>query len=265
MPDPTQSCSWLPFGSGPAEAGSRMFCLPFAGGGASNFTAWRKRFPGLGVAPVQYPGRETRLDEPPLHSLAELVAQLLEALQPLLDRPYLLFGYSMGAKIAYALAHALAARGLRGPAAVLVAAHGAPDCASSAGASSRLPDAQFKDVVRAYGGVPEELLADEDFCGMILPVLRADFALAAQEVDLAPLDCPVYAYAGALDASAPATVVAQWQRFTRARFQLRVFEGGHFFFRDATSFDAALRADVASALAAARPRPAVCRVSETAP
>lgn len=251
MVDRTQSSPWLPFGSGPADAGSRMFCLPFAGGGASNFTAWRKRFPGVGVAPVQYPGRETRLGEPLPRSLAQLVGQLLEAIAPLLDRPYILFGYSMGAKLAYALARSLAERGLRAPAALLVAAHGAPDHTSSSGASSRLPEPQFKEVVRAYGGMPAELLEDEDFCNMILPVLRADFALAAQEVGLAPLDCPVYAYAGTQDASAPASVVAQWQRFTRRGFHLRVVEGGHFFLRDGAAFDATLGADVAAALAPA--------------
>ena len=67
---------WLPFGCGPLEAPARMFCLPFAGGGASNFSAWRKRFDGVAVAPLQYPGRETRFNEAPLHDLDTLVEGL---------------------------------------------------------------------------------------------------------------------------------------------------------------------------------------------
>ena len=70
------STPWLPFGCGPAEAAGRIFCLPFAGGGASNFMPWRRLLPGVGIAPVQYPGRETRLDEPSARSLPELVAAL---------------------------------------------------------------------------------------------------------------------------------------------------------------------------------------------
>lgn len=246
--------AWLPFGCGPADAGARMFCLPFAGGGASNFMPWRRLLPAVGVAPVQYPGRETRLDEPPPRQLPELVAQLADAIAPWADRPYLLFGYSMGARLAFALAHEFARRGVAPPQALLVAAHVPPDGHSQAARSLALDDAGFKCAIRAYGGMPEELLEDADFCAMVLPVLRADFALAVQEIPTAPLDCPVVAYAGSADAHAGPAVMQGWQRFTRGRFTLREFAGGHFFFRDAPGFDAALVDDVTALLAAA-PQP----------
>ena len=83
-----QSSAWLPFGDGPADAGARMFCLPFAGGGASNFATWRKLLPSVGVAPIQYPGHETRIDEAPLQNIDQMVDQLADAIAPRLDRPW---------------------------------------------------------------------------------------------------------------------------------------------------------------------------------
>jgi medium-chain acyl-[acyl-carrier-protein] hydrolase len=243
---------WLPFGCGPADARGRLFCFPFAGGGASNFSPWRRRLPDIGVAPVQYPGRETRLAEPVPRDLGAMTDAIAQALAPWLDRPYLLFGYSMGAKIAYAVALRLRRLGLPGPRALIVAAHIPPDRASEAGRTALLPDAQFKEAVAAYGGLPAELLEDADFCAMILPVLRADFRLAVQPVEQAPLDCPIHAYAGRDDRTADAEAMRGWQRFSRQPLGLRTFEGGHFFFRDAPGFERALADDIAGALAPQR-------------
>jgi medium-chain acyl-[acyl-carrier-protein] hydrolase len=240
--------AWLPFGDGPADARARMFCLPFAGGGASNFAAWRKLLPQVGVAPLQYPGHETRIDEAPLQSMDRMIEGLADVIAPRLDRPYLLFGYSMGAKLAFALIKRLAARGLPQPARLIVAAHRPPDRASNAVTAIGLPDREFKQVLRAYGGMPDELFDDEEFCAMALPVMRADFALAAQPVDLTPVDCPIIAYAGTDDVAATAADMAEWRRFTTSGFQLREFAGGHFFLRGAAGFESALKADMAAAL-----------------
>ena len=58
---------------------------------------------------------------------ARLVAQLAEEIEPLLDRPYSLFGFSLGALLAYLLARALIARGHAPPISLVVAGRGAPN------------------------------------------------------------------------------------------------------------------------------------------
>lgn len=239
---------WLPFGDGSADVSARMYCLPFAGGGASNFAAWRKLHPAIGVGPIQYPGHETRLAEPPVRSMKEMVGQIADVIAARLDRPYLLFGYSMGARIAFALIHNLVARGLPAPAALIVAAHRPPDRISNALHAADLPDAELKEVLRNYGGMPAELLDDDDFCAMILPVMRADFAMAAHAVELAPIDCPIIAYAGAQDTKASAEDMKGWAMFTTGAFHLKEFAGGHFFLRTAPDFEARLKADMAASL-----------------
>jgi surfactin synthase thioesterase subunit len=71
--------------------------LPPAGSGASLFRGWDKQLPGwihaLGVA---LPGHEYRNNEPLPRSLADVVTDLETALMPLLDRPFALFGHSLG-------------------------------------------------------------------------------------------------------------------------------------------------------------------------
>lgn len=245
--------SWFPFGVGHPDAFARMFCLPFAGGGASNFAAWRTRFPGIGIVPVQYPGHETRIDEAPLERMDDMVEGLAAAIAPLLDRPYVLFGYSMGARLAFALARRLGDADLCLPSALIVAAHVPPDRASDAARAIGLSDAAFKEILRVYGGMPEELLDDDDFCAMALPVMRADFALAVQPVPLAPLDLPIFAYAGTRDKTACADTMAEWCRFTTDTFFLRQFAGEHFFLRTAGDLEHAIRIDLASVLPASRP------------
>lgn len=235
---------YLPFGDG--GAGPRLYCLPYAGGGASAFVAWRRGLPGVAVAPVQYPGRETRLDEPCPTQLPRLVDELAEALAPQLvaEQPYALLGYSLGAKLAYALAHRLNALGVPAPRALHVVAHRAPDAPSPHPGAALLGEAEFRAHLRAYGGTPDEVFDTPELAELVLPILRADFALSEQRVPLAPLACPILAYCGRDDAVADPRAMARWQPYSRAAFALRSFDGGHFFARSAADFLPTLARDV---------------------
>ncbi|WP_198155860.1 thioesterase II family protein [Herbaspirillum autotrophicum] len=217
-----------------------MFCLPFAGGGASNFLPWRARLAeaGIGVAPVQYPGHETRLGETPLHAWEDMLAALQEALAPALDRPYALFGYSMGARLAFALAARLVAAGTP-PVQLIIAAHLPPDMPSPALQAAGMDDESFKALLLQYGGIPVAMAREQGFWDLTLPVMRADFALAAAPLDLDAYTSagsaayPIAAYAGVDDVHAGAKAMAGWRRFTSAGFVLREFAGDHFFLRSA--------------------------------
>jgi surfactin synthase thioesterase subunit len=246
------STAWFPFGAGREDAHTRLFCLPFAGGGASNFLSWRARLEdaGVGVAPLQYPGHETRIGEAPLHAWDDMLMALYEAVAPLLDRPYALFGYSMGARLAFALAARLAAAGLP-PIRLIVAAHLPPDLPSPARQAAGLDDDAFKALLLQYGGIPAELACEPGFWDLTLPLMRADFALAGAPfgVEHTPASYPIAAYAGVDDDHADAKRMAGWQRFTTAGFVLREFAGDHFFLRSA-DICPALNTDLALAQSA---------------
>jgi medium-chain acyl-[acyl-carrier-protein] hydrolase len=233
---PTGTRLWLPHATGADRCDLRLICLPHAGGGASVFAPLRRHAPDwLDVLPVQLPGRENRMAEPAIAAMPALVAALAEALAPVLDRPYALLGYSVGARVAFCLTQALARAGLPPPQLVMVAAHRAPDLPGRGPALHTLPSAEFWERLARYEGTPAAILDNPEFRTLFEPLLRADFALAETPLDVAGqrLPCPVAAFAGTRDALVSPAEVAGWARATAAGFDCTAIEGGHFFLRDA--------------------------------
>src|SRR4051794_29442466 len=98
------------------QACTRLFCFHHAGGGASAYLSWQARMSTrIEVCPVQTPGRENRFSESPLTDLASLADSITMALVPYLDKPYALFGHSLGALVAFEVARRVRRRGLSPP------------------------------------------------------------------------------------------------------------------------------------------------------
>jgi medium-chain acyl-[acyl-carrier-protein] hydrolase len=240
---------------GGAEARIRLFCFAHAGGGAAVYFKWLKAFPPhIAVCPILLPGREGAIDEPLICGTAELFDRLTQALQPVLGRPYALFGYSVGARIAYGLTHWLLRHQLPPPVQLVVAAHRDPARPPHRPGAHMLPDEEFVAYVRDLGGTPDEVLAEVSLARLLIPILRADFRLAEGEVLLEPLPVPITACAGLDDATATPADLLGWGRFTQARFVLRCFEGGHFFIREQMAgLAVAVAADLDSTLSTVAP------------
>src|SRR5947209_7222122 len=108
--------AWVSGAKPDSRALLRLFCFPYAGGGASIYRAWPSAFPGsVEVCPVQFPGRETRLRERPFTRLAPLISATGVALRPYFNMPFAFFGHSMGALVAFELVRALRQEGAKGP------------------------------------------------------------------------------------------------------------------------------------------------------
>src|SRR5947199_9015311 len=104
----------------------RLFCL--GGGGASLYGMWSRDVPaGVEVCPLQPPGRETRQGDPPITRIPQMVESLAEALDPWMDRPFALFGHSVGALAIVELARRLRRQGRRSPDWLFLPACRAPD------------------------------------------------------------------------------------------------------------------------------------------
>src|SRR4051794_20676020 len=108
----SRTSPWIRFDAPDARAALRLFCFPYAGAGASVYRGWKRRPPAsIHVCPIQLPGREERIREPPFTNMDALCAALLPELAPYLDMPVALFGHSMGALIAYQAATRLRNQG----------------------------------------------------------------------------------------------------------------------------------------------------------
>lgn len=211
------------------EARLRLFCVPHAGAGPSFYARWviELAWEGVEVCLVHLPGRESRFAEPPVDDLHVIATRVASAAEPLLDRPFAWFGHSMGALVAFEVAHRLP----RQPSQLFVSGFPPPHRPDPEPHIAHLPDAEFLAHVRTgYGGIPDSLWADRELVRMLLPVLRADFAACERYTWPAhpPLSCDVAALCGAGDHYVPEHALSGWAELTTGRCTTHVIGDGHF-------------------------------------
>jgi medium-chain acyl-[acyl-carrier-protein] hydrolase len=226
---------WVRFRRDNPHAEYRLFCFPFAGGGASVYREWAASLsPAIDVWPIQLPGREERLGEPAFTQAATLCDALTTVLRPLLDRRFALFGHSMGALITYQLARTFEALG-HAPAHLFVSGQKAPHLPLGRPISYNLPERAFHARLRELDGTPEAVLQDPEMMAILSPLLRSDFELSETfpRQHRPPLACAITAFGGTEDAEVARTELDAWRHETRAAFDLRMFVGGHFFLQRA--------------------------------
>jgi medium-chain acyl-[acyl-carrier-protein] hydrolase len=232
------STAWVGHYKRHPQARIRLFCFPYAGGGASVFHGWGARLGGeVEVYPIQLPGRENRISEAPLTKMDTVSNLLAEALEPYLDRRVVFFGYSLGALIAYEVAVRLLAAKRVQPERLIVAAHGAPQIQCYREQTWRLPDSEFKRRLRRLNGTREEVLQNEELMALMLPIIRADFQLDETydfRTDHDRLDCSVTVFGGTKDQHVSDAHLRAWMETTRGDFELKMFDGGHFFIQSHT-------------------------------
>jgi medium-chain acyl-[acyl-carrier-protein] hydrolase len=177
---------------------------------------------------VQPPGRGSRFGEQPFTRLNELVVATTSALTPFMDIPFAFFGYTI---LGFELARLLRRLDVDGPKHRFVAASRAPRLAGEHVITYNLPDRRFVEELRRLAGTPVEVLENEELLHLMLPLLRADFAVAQtySYADGPPLDCPLTAFGGLQDEGVKRESVAPWGEYTTASFSLHMLPGDHFF------------------------------------
>ena len=230
MPPISKPDPWLPYRKPRPGARVRLFCFPYAGGGASLYRTWQEDLPSsIEVCAVQLPGREGRLRDAPVAEMARLVPMIADGLGAHLAQPFALFGHSMGAAISFELARELRRRGGPRPVHLFASACPAPHLPDT-DATHGLPEAEIIEQMRALGGMSEELLQNREMMEMILPVFRADASVTETYAHAteAPLEVPLTAFGGLEDAKATRTEMEAWRQHTSRAFALAMMPGGHF-------------------------------------
>lgn len=215
----------------------RLFCFPHAGGGALTYRTWPEALPAeVEVCPVHLPGREGRIRETAIDNLGALVDALVPALLPLLDRPFVFFGHSMGAMIGFEVARRLRAKRLAGPQQMFVSGRRAPQLpAKDERRTFDLPEREFVEELGRLNGTPREVLEHPELLELILPILRADFSVCQTYayVPGEPLDIPFTVLGGTEDTDVGRARLEAWREQTSGVFKLHMLPGDHFFINSA--------------------------------
>jgi len=232
MVNPTNA--WFQVDTTRKQVKLKMFCFPYAGGTALVFKKWGDFLPPtVQVIPVELPGRGARLQEPPFVSLPALIKELEVAIRPLLDKPFVFFGHSMGAVIAFELARSLRRKYGREPEALFVAGRQAPQVPNSEPITYNLPHGEFMEELIKLDGTPREVIEHAELMELMIPLLRADFQLVQTYEYLAeaPLQCPIIVYGGLEDFGTPPEKLLPWKEVTSSRSILHMLPRDHFFIR----------------------------------
>jgi medium-chain acyl-[acyl-carrier-protein] hydrolase len=225
---------WLPrLGTNP-DASIRMFCVPYAGGGASVYYPWREAVPPrFELCPIQLPGREARADEACIDDFFQMVEVLAPIVGRHLELPYVIYGHSMGAGLAFELARRLARDYGKPPLHLFVGAHRSPNKPYSYPTVQSVSGDQVLKILMRFNGMPRAILENQELLDMFLPILRSDLSVCetyAYEGQL-QLDCPITLFTGASDGNVPPHEIAGWEAQTTAHFTHHIIDGDHFFLK----------------------------------
>lgn len=187
------------------------------------------------VLALQLPGREVRYNEVLESDIEHLIRDIAAALSAYQDKPFALFGYSLGALLAFEVCREMRRDGRRLPDCLLLAAMGAAQLPPPQPPISSLPDSEFIEKVDQLFQPRNEAWQNPELRNFLLPILKADIALyeSYRYRDEPPLPCPIEVFAGDSDRATSVESTRQWSQQTAASLTHHVLPGGHFFIEDA--------------------------------
>jgi medium-chain acyl-[acyl-carrier-protein] hydrolase len=234
-----QKSKWVIHPARNLNATTRLFCLPYGGGTAHIYHSWPSQLPSwLEVCSVQPPGRGSRLNEPPFTNLNDLINVAADALKPFFDRPFVLFGHSIGALASFELTRCIRGRYGVEPLLLMVSGCRAPQIPYEGTPFFNFPETQFLAKVERLNGIPKEVLENAELMQLMSPLLRADFTLDQTYIykEDPPLSCPIIAFGGLDDSIVSRESLEAWRQQTTAPFSTKLFSGDHFFINTGRQF-----------------------------
>ena len=94
----------------------KLLCFPYAGGGVPVYFPWKSKLPkNVELNIVQPPGRGTHLSQNPIDNMKALVDSLLPKVSDILQGNYVIYGHSVGSRVAFELVRQAIAKGFPAP------------------------------------------------------------------------------------------------------------------------------------------------------
>ncbi|MBL7702884.1 MAG: thioesterase [Ferruginibacter sp.] len=207
-----------------------LLCLPFSGGSKYSFSGLFNSASGV-YSPVvlELPGRGKRTQESLLYNIDQAEIDLFQQAQPYLDKPYAVYGHSLGGLLAFRLIKHIQQGGLKKPLHLFATGASAPSVPFKK-SYHLLGKQQFIDKIKSLKGMPEEIMENEEIMNYFEPIIRADFTLLEtyNYEPSPPFDIPVTVIFGDRE-DMQIEEVEPWKNETTGDIDIRQMPGGHFF------------------------------------
>ncbi len=210
---------------------AQLFLLHFAGGSCYSFDFLKKSIHSdIEFIPLELPGRGKRLQEKLIISKEDAINDYLKQIKVLRnDKPFLVFGHSMGATLGLSIVNKLEANG-DSPEMLIVSGNAGPGIVEEKIKRYLLKDEEFKQMLIKLGGIPNEVLESEELYNFFSPILRADFEVLEKDTFLEEkikIATPIFALMGSEEKTV--NKIENWGNFTTGSLKCKILEGNHFF------------------------------------
>ena len=160
------------------EGKYRLFCLPYAGGGAGIYRNWQQYFDDrIEVCPIQLPGRENRMNEMLIDDAMLLSQMIVRGLMAYQDKPFSIFGYSAGGILAYEMAKLTKKIWNNSPDGLFMGAT-TLDFSYQKDSVCNKGEDEFIQYLLELGGTNEESIKSQEFRKVFMPIIRNDYKFA---------------------------------------------------------------------------------------
>lgn len=212
----------------------QIFFITYAGGTASFFSKLEDElYQKFEVYKCEYAGHGVRQKEPMYCTMQDAVDDVARYISSHRDYtlPYVIFAYSMGSLIVTNALEQYFVEDM--PMHIFFASHVPPHVSKFVMDLSLTPDEEFLDMLEKMGGVNEKLRNNRVFRMIYLPIIKNDYHLLydyrwSGKLGIFPCDLTVLYSSEDLEED----VMRQWERYTKARFELHSFSGNHFFLKE---------------------------------
>lgn len=210
-----------------------IYCLSYAGGSSLFYNDWKKDInPNIEIVPLEIPGRGIRYEETFFHSIAQIVEDLLNQIKGNLNRPYAIFGHSMGAILSYELAHLIKENCMNQPLHLFLSSYLPPDNRYETGLSSKLDDLALKDKIISMGGTSLDVINNNCLWDIFKRIILADFYVLENyhyQEYANNLDIDFTIIYGDSDSEIDKENLLKWSQYTTGKCSFIEFKGGHFY------------------------------------
>lgn len=215
------------------HASAIIICFPYGGGGASKFWPWKNLQVNADVWAIKLPGRESRICEPLVTSSAEMINCIINALPHDLETPFIFYGHSMGAGLAFQAILELQKRKKKLPMLLIASGRDAPHF-KLPNIASQFNDENLIKYIKDLGGVSGDISKNEEFIKQYIHKIRADYILNYDIPIQKPNVLPLYIHIinGKQDNLVRENLHTEWEKYTAYSLTTTILEGGHFFMEE---------------------------------